>query len=424
MSDQLTITYLEAENIKGLRAVQVHPNGENVILAGDNEAGKSTVLDAIEYVLGGGSRIPGKPLRIGESKGKIKITLGGSRTLNVVRTFNDRGKTTLKVVDEYGNTLTSPQKVLDEIYDEFTFDPSAFARMKPAEQRATLLRVAGVDLTEIDAEIARRFEHRKNCKRDAKTLANQVEAFGDTKSPSEKVDIAELAAKRSKLDEEKSDRADCAAALDQAANLEKQNTNTLRQAEAAMELSRTRVEKDRAIRDSAAERMASCRQPNEIDVDREIVTSQINTATIANAAYEAAATHRQIKADLDRAEKIAAGAEAAVTKARDKKAAMLGGIELPLPLLGITDDGVEIGGVPLDQCSQARTIEISTAIGLAGHPELAVMLLREGAFFDQTILARVCEMAHEAGCMLWIERIAKDEHTTLVIEDGTAREVV
>ena len=49
----MKIIRLKAENVKRLHAVEITPEGEVVVVAGKNGAGKSSVLDAITYALAG-----------------------------------------------------------------------------------------------------------------------------------------------------------------------------------------------------------------------------------------------------------------------------------------------------------------------------------------------------------------------------------
>jgi hypothetical protein len=49
-----------------------------------------------------------------------------------------------EVTNREGASYKSPQAILDKLCGELTFDPLAFSRMKAAEQRDTLLRLAGL----------------------------------------------------------------------------------------------------------------------------------------------------------------------------------------------------------------------------------------------------------------------------------------
>ena len=49
----MRIISLQAENIKRLKAVEITPEGDIVVIAGRNGQGKTSVLDSIWYALGG-----------------------------------------------------------------------------------------------------------------------------------------------------------------------------------------------------------------------------------------------------------------------------------------------------------------------------------------------------------------------------------
>ena len=62
------IIQLKAENFKRLKAVQIVPGDSSIVkITGANEAGKSSVLDAIMSVFEC-REVPGKPIRDGEKK--------------------------------------------------------------------------------------------------------------------------------------------------------------------------------------------------------------------------------------------------------------------------------------------------------------------------------------------------------------------
>ena len=54
----VTIVTLEAENIKRLKAVEITPEGNLVVVGGKNAQGKSSVMDSIAYALGGKKLVP------------------------------------------------------------------------------------------------------------------------------------------------------------------------------------------------------------------------------------------------------------------------------------------------------------------------------------------------------------------------------
>ena len=66
MSSKVKITALEAENVKRVKAVALEPAPDGLtVIGGRNGQGKTTVLDAIAWALGGERYRPSEPHRDG-----------------------------------------------------------------------------------------------------------------------------------------------------------------------------------------------------------------------------------------------------------------------------------------------------------------------------------------------------------------------
>ena len=173
----MKIVRLTAENLKKLRAVEITPAGDLVQISGKNGAGKTSVLDSIYWALAGSSHVQGQPIRKGEHKARVKLDLG---TIVVERKFADAdGKLTTSVTVESaeGARFPSPQKLLDSLLGELSFDPLAFARMEPRKQFDELRRVSKleVDIDALDALNAGDYAKRTDLNRDAKAKRAQVD---------------------------------------------------------------------------------------------------------------------------------------------------------------------------------------------------------------------------------------------------------
>lgn len=169
------IVSLEAENVKRIVAVHIEPGDANcVLVGGDNEAGKTSVLDSIMYALGGANVIAEEPLRRGEEKGFVRLDLGD---LIVERRFLKSGTSSLKVMTADGASYNSPQKILDALFCRLSFDPFKFATMKPDEQAATLRDLVGVDLGDLNAEYSETYEERTLANREVKAAQATAEAI-------------------------------------------------------------------------------------------------------------------------------------------------------------------------------------------------------------------------------------------------------
>ena len=71
----MKIIKLEAENIQKIKAVEITPEGNTVIISGKNSQGKTSVLDSIAMALGGKNMIPQKPIRKGQKEATVKVDL-------------------------------------------------------------------------------------------------------------------------------------------------------------------------------------------------------------------------------------------------------------------------------------------------------------------------------------------------------------
>ncbi|MBU2110832.1 MAG: ATP-binding protein, partial [Actinobacteria bacterium] len=153
----LRVVKLTAENIKRISAVEITPTGDVIVIGGKNGAGKSSVLDSIAYALGGQKLVAAQPVRRGQEKGRVRVDLGD---IVVTRSFTATGGGQLVVSDKDGKRQTSPQAILDRLVGRLSFDPLAFATMDPAKQRDTLREIAGLDLTDLDAQRVALYEKR------------------------------------------------------------------------------------------------------------------------------------------------------------------------------------------------------------------------------------------------------------------------
>src|SRR3954462_7975799 len=95
-----------AENVKRIKVVEVVPKDASmVVIGGQNDAGKSSCLDAIEMALAGARSHPAEPLRRGAKHGRVILDLGD---IEVTRTFERSGSTALVVESKAGKKFPSP----------------------------------------------------------------------------------------------------------------------------------------------------------------------------------------------------------------------------------------------------------------------------------------------------------------------------
>ena len=119
--DSVKINALELENVKRIRAVALTPNSSGLtVIGGDNNQGKTSVLDTIAWALGGDRYKPTNATRDGSTiPPRIKITL--SNGLIVERTGKNSA---LKVTDPNGRK--SGQQLLNSFIEELALNLPKF----------------------------------------------------------------------------------------------------------------------------------------------------------------------------------------------------------------------------------------------------------------------------------------------------------
>ena len=130
----IKINNLEIENIKRVKAVRLQPSKSGLtIIGGKNGQGKTSVLDAIAWALGGNKLAPSAPHRDGSATDpKLHIEL--SNGLIIERSGK---KGTLKVMDPSGSK--AGQKLLDSFIEQLALNLPKFMEASPAEKGKTLL---------------------------------------------------------------------------------------------------------------------------------------------------------------------------------------------------------------------------------------------------------------------------------------------
>ena len=93
----MKIMKLMIKQIKGVRQIEILAQPHVNEIAGENGAGKSSVLDSIVYAIGGARAIDAKPLRDGASKGEILLE---TDEVIITRKFKENGASKLSIKDK------------------------------------------------------------------------------------------------------------------------------------------------------------------------------------------------------------------------------------------------------------------------------------------------------------------------------------
>ena len=197
----MQVTKLYAENILKLKAVTIVPKSSVVEIKGENEAGKSAILDAIEIGLGGKKHAPSEPVRRGAKKGKIVIDMDGDKSKDIppftvtTNVTNDKINSIIEPKELLAGQ--TPRQFLDNLLKAISFDPWEFINKDKTEQRKVLLDLIGVDVDEFDKREKKVFDERTIVGRELKAAEARIKGlkFHPDIKETEEVKVSELSQK-------------------------------------------------------------------------------------------------------------------------------------------------------------------------------------------------------------------------------------
>jgi len=411
----MKIISLKSQNVLRLDAVEITPDGNLIVIGGENAQGKTSVLDSILLAMGGKKAKHQEPLKQGKKKGKVTVDIGD---FTITRTFTQKGGSLKVINNNDDNVYSSPQKMLDELVGQLTFDPLQWTQMANKAQLDTLKSLIGLDFDELDAKRTELYTERTDINREVKRLEGVVQSSKEHDAPLVEVSVAELMEDLQQSQEVINDRAN-------------DEREIIRLKEAYKERKRNITDWKMFIA-KAEDEMDSLKQVGQnlqakIDAqdipDIESIQRQITDADETNANIRSNLVLRENKSELKATRKDSEKISDKISAIDTKKAEALTSAKFPVKGLSFDEDGVLYNGVPFSQASSAEKLRVSIAMGIALNPDLKVLLIRDGSLLDDTNLATVAKMADDAECQIWLERVSSDgEGCTVMIEDGNIKE--
>lgn len=381
----MRITRLEAENFKRLKAVDITPDENTVVIAGRNAQGKSSVLDAIMAALAGrnGAKELVRPIRDGESKARVVVELDD---LVVERKWTPSGST-VTVSPKGGNArLNSPQAVLDKLIGSLSFDPLAFAEAEPKKQVETLIDLIGREAFDRIAEERKAmYDNRTEMNREAKSLQARIDGLGDDVPQVGEPPVVDVQA----------------LSLEYGVAREKISL-------------RERWERLRAEMDEIEERARTLPESRDIEVVNDLLTNA-NTAADLRHRWE---QRQDLVRRLEQVQEVAAKHTQGIEVLDADKARLIAEAPLPVDGLGFDEDGVTYHGVPFVQSSAAERLKVSVGMAMALNPELRVICIRDASLLDDDSKRALMALAQEHDFQIWYEIVGNGGEIGVVIEDG------
>lgn len=400
----MKINKLEIENVKRVKAVKIEPTANGLtIIGGKNNQGKTSVLDAIAWALGGDRYRPPQAQREGSViPPNLHIVMNNG--LIVER----RGKNSdLKVTDPNGKK--AGQQLLNEFVEQLALDLPKFMEATSREKAQTLLQIIGVGPRLADLE------------RQEKELYNERTYIGRTADQKEKYakeqpyypDVPSVPVSASEL-------------IRQQQEILAQNGENQRKRERRHQLEQEYQSVTEQIQTLLAKQgqleadLKIARETSEGLMDRSTAELEENISNIEE-------INRKVRANLDKdkAEEDAKGYReqykrltAQIEEIRSQKADLLKEADLPLPGLGVEDGELVYHGQKWDNMSGSEQLKVSTAIVRRLNPECGFVLLDKLEQMDLDTLHEFGQWLEQEGLQAIATRVSTGGECSLIIEDG------
>ena len=412
MSNALKVIELRAENIMRLKAVQIRPSSNVVVIGGENEQGKSAIFNCIRMALGGAKATPEVPVRRGESEGHVFLDLGD---ISVELTLDASGRKVV-VRNADGKKQATPQAILDRLYSRVAFNPLEFATKKPAEQQKILKELVGLDFTAADAQRATLYEKRTSVGQVRTDAEARIGTFpvACINAADEEVSVAALVAEKDAAEKKNRENQRVFDALEGARRVRENK-------EEALEFAKKALKGAQAIYDE------SVKAEDAADAATKALEPDFDVAPIVEKIKGAEDINRLVRAKKDRAKAVADFKKSDTDYERltgdianidNEKTSAMKKAKWPIPGLGFSTDGVTFDALPFEQASKAQRMKVSVAIGAALHPNLNVLLLEDASLLDKSSIQVVYDVAEERDMQVWLEVVGDGGAGAVIIEDG------
>lgn len=407
----MKIVELQAENVKRLKAVDITPDEHLQIIGGRNAQGKSSVLDAVALALTGkdARKLNPRPLRDGESKGKVSLDLGD---YVVTRTFTANGGGTLTVTAGQSKAkFPSPQKVLDDLMGRLSFDPQEFIGLSAKEQASSLLELVElpIDLEATDAQIRELSEQRLVDGRTLKALGAPLDVEDGVPDAEQSatviLNLIQAARDRNReIQDATATRDACSARIvDIAHRIQKLQHE---------------LEVEQEDEKKSSERVKFLGLPK----DTTELEAQLSTIEDTNARVRKNREAESHNLQITVAQETYDADSERINDLRESKDKALTEAKFPIDGLGFDESGVTYKGVPFQQASSMEQLRVSMAIAMASNPKLKVIRIKDGSLLDDDALAYVAQVAEEQDFQVLMERVGDKDPGAIIIEDGQVKE--
>lgn len=416
------INKLEIENVKRVKAVKIEPNASGLtIVGGNNNQGKTSVIDAIAWALGGNKYKPSQAHREGSvTPPHLHIVMNNG--LIVER----KGKNSdLKVIDPNGEK--AGQNLLNSFVEELAIDLPKFMDSSNKEKANILLQIIGVG--DQLYELERKEQEVYNKRHAIGQIADQKKKFAAEQpyfpeAPKELISVSDLVTKQQEILARNGENQQKRNQVNQISFQLEQSKSNIQAINLRIEELQAQLQKEQIEFNRLAEDLTIAQKTAENLQDESTQELQQNIAEVDE-------INRRVRANLDKdkAEEDANDYKNQydvltndINSIRKEKVSLLTNAQLPLQGLSVADGELTYNGQKWDNMSGSDQLKVSTAIVRKLKPDCGFILLDKLEQMDMVTLNEFGQWLEQEGLQAIATRVSTGEECEIIIEDGYVTE--
>ena len=425
----MKIAKLTIKNFLKLRDVELNPSKTNVIV-GKNKQGKTSILKAIQSAFEG--KLDESAIRLGENKAEIIVELDD---ITIRRSITTSGSS-LDLSNKEGMKYPAPQKYLDGLIGSFAFNPVAFFEMKAADQKKYLLEAIPMTLSqdELATYTGEKLEGIDYGAHALDVVAAAHKFYYDQRTGAN----AEVTKKRKSLDELKGqvpegfdptsfsqEKADALRKQITDASVSKERHEAIVRERGTLMSERERlVARIKEIDEIVATQDAAIASYKEVDtsaLEAELVQLDRNRDLVH--------TFKQVQTLTTELSNAVGNAERldGIVKRLTKEVpqALIAKAALPVEGLSVSEDGLTVNGVALENLSGAEQLKVALAVTRSLNSKFGIICIDGIERLDQETFEAFLKECAEDGYQYFVSRVdgaEAEKKGYILVEDGEVKQ--
>ncbi len=417
----IRINSLQLENVKRIKAVKLDLTGNALtVIGGNNKQGKTSVLDAIAWCIGGDRFKPSNPNRE-DSVIPAEMIVELSNGIVVER----KGKNgTLKVTDPSG--ARAGQSLLNSFIEQLALNLPKFLQQNSQDKARTLLQIVGVEdqLLELEKKEKELYNRRHSHGQFAdsrRKYADELPAYPD--APAEPVSVSQMIQEQQTILARNGQNQQLRNNLESIEQQATNKSNQVAQIKAEIQRLQASLQTEETAEKELYAKLNTAKKSAEQLQDE-------STAELQEKIQNAETINEQVKANQAKAEALQEAdtlqeqydeLSAQLENVRKQKIELLNSADLPLPGLSVEDGNLTYLGQQWDNMSGSDQLKVSTAIVRKLNPECGFILLDKLEQMDKPTLQAFGQWAESENLQIIATRVSTGDECSVIIEDGSIK---